>query len=121
MPRLLRRLFSRVINPPRPRRTVRRAADLKARLLVHALEGRVVPATFTVLNTNDAGAGSLRQAILDANADTVADTILFNTIPANGTDFTTARTITLTTGSLTIANPLTITGPGATLLTVSGN
>ena len=26
-------------------------------------------ATFTVTNTNDSGAGSLRQAILDANAD----------------------------------------------------
>jgi titin len=32
------------------------------------LEGRVVPSTFLVTNTNDAGAGSFRQAILDANA-----------------------------------------------------
>ncbi len=35
-------------------------------------------ATFTVTNTNDAGAGSLRQAILDANALGGADTISFN-------------------------------------------
>jgi parallel beta-helix repeat protein len=36
---------------------------------VEALEGREVPAAvFTVLNTNDAGAGSLRLAILQANA-----------------------------------------------------
>jgi hypothetical protein len=34
-------------------------------------------ATFTVTNTNDSGAGSLRQAIEDANADTAADTIVF--------------------------------------------
>ena len=34
--------------------------------------------TFTVTNTNDAGAGSLRQAILDANAAPGADNIYFN-------------------------------------------
>ena len=40
-------------------------------------------ATFTVTNTNDAGPGSLRQAILDANALAGADTIAFN-IPGTG-------------------------------------
>ncbi len=35
-------------------------------------------ATFTVSNTNDSGAGSLRQAILDANANPGDDTIAFN-------------------------------------------
>jgi hypothetical protein len=35
-------------------------------------------ATFTVTNTNDSGPGSLRQAILDANANAGADTIAFN-------------------------------------------
>ena len=34
-------------------------------------------ATFTVTNTNDSGAGSLRQAILDANGSPGADTIAF--------------------------------------------
>ena len=34
--------------------------------------------TFTVTNTNDSGAGSLRQAILDANANPGADTIAFS-------------------------------------------
>src|SRR6476659_10313185 len=33
--------------------------------------------TYTVTNTNDSGAGSLRQAILDANANAGADTIAF--------------------------------------------
>jgi CSLREA domain-containing protein len=35
-------------------------------------------ATFTVTNTNDSGAGSLRQAILNANANAGADLINFN-------------------------------------------
>lgn len=34
--------------------------------------------TFVVTNTNDSGAGSLRQAILDANANSGADLIAFN-------------------------------------------
>ncbi len=38
-------------------------------------------ATFTVTNTNDAGAGSLRQAINDANASAGFDTINFNIAP----------------------------------------
>jgi parallel beta-helix repeat protein len=42
------------------------------------LEDRLAPATFTVLNPNDSGAGSLRQAILDANANPGADLITFN-------------------------------------------
>jgi hypothetical protein len=32
-------------------------------------------ATYTVTNTNDSGAGSFRQAILDANANAGVDTI----------------------------------------------
>ncbi|MDH5727130.1 MAG: DUF4347 domain-containing protein, partial [Nitrospira sp.] len=40
-----------------------------------------VLATYTVTNTNDAGAGSLRQAITNANANGGTDTIVFN-IPA---------------------------------------
>src|SRR5437899_624476 len=40
-------------------------------------------ADFVVLNTNDSGPGSLRQAILDANAAPGADRIIFN-IPGNG-------------------------------------
>ena len=40
-------------------------------------------ATFTVTNTNDSGPGSLRQAILDANANPGTDTVAFN-IPGAG-------------------------------------
>ena len=82
-------------------------------------------ATFTVTNTNDSGAGSLRDAITQANTNAQADTINFD--PAV---FNVARTITLTSGELTITsdnqNPgdgrlVTINGPGANLLTISGN
>jgi predicted outer membrane repeat protein len=62
------------------------------------------------MNLNDAGTGSLRQAIIDE--------------PAGGTvnfDPSLSGTIALTTGTLVIAKDLTITGPGASVITVSGN
>ncbi len=40
-------------------------------------------ATITVTNTNDSGAGSLRQAFISANATTASDTIVFD-IPGQG-------------------------------------
>src|SRR5262249_16398822 len=52
------------LNPIRKRRTPRRPAF---RPRVELLEDRCVPTIF-VTNTLDSGAGSLRQAILDANA-----------------------------------------------------
>ncbi len=48
-----------------------------ARAFFENLENRVLLSTFTVVNTADSGAGSLRQAILDANANTGADRINF--------------------------------------------
>ncbi|MBI5302091.1 MAG: hypothetical protein HY868_08145 [Chloroflexi bacterium] len=68
-------------------------------------------ATITVTNTNDSGAGSLRQAITNAAA---GDTIVFDSS-------LTGRTITLTSGQLTINKRLYITGLGASNLTISGN
>jgi Bacterial Ig domain/SdrD B-like domain len=44
---------------------------------LEVLEDRLAPAVFMVLNTNDSGADSLRQAILDANANPDADEIRF--------------------------------------------
>ena len=61
-------------------------------------------ATFTVTNTNDSGAGSLRQAILDANLAGVANTI----------NFAVSGTIVLTSGPIRIASPISIVGPGET-------
>src|SRR6516165_8422096 len=85
---------------------VARTSPYRPRLYV--LEGRDLPSTVT--NLDDAGAGSLRQAIIDT--------------PAGGTvDFQPglSGTITLTTGELLINQDLTIAGPGADVLTVSGN
>jgi hypothetical protein len=45
---------------------------------VEQLEDRCLLANFSVLNVNNAGPGSLRQAILDANALAGPDLILFN-------------------------------------------
>jgi hypothetical protein len=62
-------------------------------------------ATVTVTSTNDSGAGSLRQAILDANATVgVTDTIAFN-IPGGG-----VHTILPLADLPAIADPLTIDG-----------
>src|SRR5262249_22599462 len=77
------------------------------------LEGRALPSTFTVLNLADSGDGSLRQAVLSANANPGPDAIDF----ADGL----TGTIGLTTGQLAITDGLTIDGPGADQLAVSGN
>ena len=61
-----------------------------------------------VTTLTDSGPGSLRQAIADA-------------APGDTIDFGVMGTITLTNGELVITNNLTIKGPGATILTVSGN
>ncbi|MDW8241221.1 MAG: right-handed parallel beta-helix repeat-containing protein, partial [Acidobacteriota bacterium] len=61
-------------------------------------------ATFTVTNTADRGAGSLRQAIFDANANPGADLIVFNITPAG------AKTISPPTKLPTITSPVTIDG-----------
>lgn len=67
----------------------------------------------TVTNTNDAGAGSLRDAIARAQA---GDTIQFDPSLAN-------QTIRLTSGQIDISvgKNLTINGAGADNLTISGN
>jgi hypothetical protein len=61
-------------------------------------------ATFTVTNTNDSGAGSLRQAILDANANPGLDTIVFD-IPGAG-----VHTITPATPFDPLTDPVVIDG-----------
>jgi hypothetical protein len=63
-----------------------------------------VLATFTVTNTNDSGAGSLRQAILDANALAGADSITFNIAGAG------VHTITLTSALPSITDVISIDG-----------
>ena len=68
----------------------------------------VLAATLTVTNLNDSGPGSLRDAIATASP---GDTIVFG-VTGN---------ITLTSGELVINKNLTINGPGAASLAISGN
>ena len=88
-------------------------------LLLSATAARA--ATYTVTNTQDSGAGSLRDALMQANSTAEPDTIEFQ-IATNDTGCAgDACTITLTSGQLSIESDLTINGPGANRLTVSGN
>src|SRR5262249_46757700 len=102
---------------PRPhRRRGKRALPRQRTVLqLEALEDRTLPSTFTVLNLDDSGPGSLRAAILAVNANPGADTVQF----APGLQGT--ITLSSTNGELKITDDLTINGPGASLLTVSGN
>ncbi len=85
------------------------------------LEDRRLLSTFIVTNTADSGTGSLRAEIGLATSDTTNDTITFDSSVFG----TTPQTITLTSGQLNLTKPsgssLTIQGPGANLLSVSGN
>jgi uncharacterized repeat protein (TIGR01451 family) len=113
-------------HPPYPGSRVKHFSGLAVLLwgltsslmLWGALEPTAWAATFTVTNTNDSGAGSLRQAILDANANAGTDTIEFD-IPTSdpGCDATTGVcTVSPTSGLPTITDPVVIDGytqPGA--------
>ncbi len=77
---------------------------MTAVLLLSAINAAA--ATITVVNGNDSGPGSLRQAILNASS---GDTINFAP---------TLTTVNLTSGELVIDKNLTIMGPGANRLTV---
>lgn len=77
------------------------------------LEARIAPATFIVTNLNDAGAGSLRHAVHDANLTDAADTVLFKAGLTGK--------ITLATGRINISTDLSIVGPGAGKLTIDAN
>jgi uncharacterized repeat protein (TIGR01451 family) len=91
----------------RSRRPAHRRLNLS--LAVTPLDDRVLLSTFTVINTNDSGPGSLRQAILDANG-AAGSTIDFN-IPGSG-----VHTILPQTALPEISVPTTIDGysqPGA--------
>ena len=80
------------------------------RLLPHGASPAVGD-VIAVTNTNDAGPGSLRQAILDA---TGGEIIRFDAAIAGGT-------IALTSGELSIDKALTIEGSGTVGMTISGN
>ena len=68
-------------------------------------------AIFSVTNLDDAGAGSLRQAVIDANNMAGADTVDLSAV---------SGTIALTSGEVEIIEALTIDSPGQNVLTIDG-
>jgi Ca2+-binding RTX toxin-like protein len=103
-------------------------------LRYESLEVRQLLATFAVVNTADAGAGSLRQAILDANANPGADDIRFDIdsgpqmiMPFSALPAVTSELrIDGTTQPGFAGSPLIeirgfFAGPGVNGLTISGN
>src|SRR5689334_16366933 len=76
-----------------------------ALLAAAALTPAAVGAVFPVTTTADSGAGSLRQAVMDANGFAGSDVITFS-IPGSG-----VHTITLTSGALPqLTQPVSIDG-----------
>ena len=92
-------------------RSRRRLARSRAGLSpgVETLEGRVVPSTTTVRNTNDSGPDSLRAAIVQADADTTPDLIQF--APS------VTGTITLLSALPHLTGQINLSGPGPSSLT----
>ncbi|MCA9055158.1 MAG: hypothetical protein KDA75_15060, partial [Planctomycetaceae bacterium] len=70
------------------------------------LEDRTLLSIFTVTNLGDAGSGSLRQAVIDANNSSGDDTIVFQS-GLNGM-------IQLTSGEMDVTDNLVVTGLGQT-------
>lgn len=97
------------------RRKKRRPEPHRRRPACEPLEDRRMLAVFTVDNTADEGAGSLRDAIAQANASAGADEIVFDTAL-----FSTPQTILIESELPTITEQLTISGPGADLLALDG-
>ena len=87
---------------------MRRTTTFAIGLLLYAVALPVHAATITVTNTNDSGAGSLRQALAVAH-------------DGDRITFAVSGTITLTSGGLGVFKNVTISGPGADQLSIDGN
>lgn len=109
-----RKRFNQAANLPSRRPGQYRASSLirspyARRLHLEALEDRRLLATFAVTNLMDSGAGSLRQAIIDANNSGGADTVDLTGV---------SGTIPVALGELEVLDEVTLDGPGADVLTI---
>ncbi len=89
-----------------------RCAGLASLFLVPATA--TYAATYTVSNLNDSGSGSLRAAITSANADAAGNIVFASGVAGTINLQSSLPNITLASGTMTI------TGPGANKLTISG-
>jgi hypothetical protein len=108
--RLFSWLHKRLTGRPQTQRRPARKPTPRFRIQLEALEDRWLPSTLTVTSAADSGPGSLRYEIAAAKSK---DTIVF--VPSLD-----GQTITLTSGELDLTKNLTIQGPGAGQLTISG-
>ncbi len=91
-------------QPPFPQATPRLSTLMVAVLVMALAVSLGMATTLIVSNTNASGAGSLQQALLDANATNGLDTIVFQ-IPGTG-----VRTISPTNALPTITDPAVVDG-----------
>jgi predicted outer membrane repeat protein len=103
-------LRNRMTGRPPMRRPAAGTPTARFRPQLEVLEGRDVPSTLTVTSAADSGTGSLRAEIAAAQP---GDTIVFSPSLDD-------QTIKLTSGELAINKSLTIQGPGAGQLAISG-
>jgi parallel beta-helix repeat protein len=92
------------VNWLRKPRHTRRTPTRRYQPALEPLEDRMLLSTYLVTNTSDSGSGSLRQAILNANAHAGRDTIAFN-LPGTG-----VHTIALNSALPTITDAVVING-----------
>ncbi len=81
-----------------------RSSSILAAVFTFAIASTGVANSYSVTSTADSGAGTLRQAILDANANGGADTIAFNIVGSG------VHTIALASALPAITGPVTIDG-----------
>jgi hypothetical protein len=99
---------TRTFSFPRDSQRNTRYGKRRLRLRLEVLEDRCLPSA--VMNLNDSGFGSLRQAIIDTPSGGIVNF-------QSGL----SGTITLTSGELAIGKDLNIVGPGSSVITVSGD
>jgi hypothetical protein len=125
---LLLQSFRKFLNLSLSKKSYVKSRHRQLELL--GLEERVVPATITVLNVSDSGPDSLRQAIIEANTTPGNDDLVFNTGVTGTIALTAALPAIINATSVILdsnnnpigtAGTVTITGPSASSLIISGS